>query len=85
LVYPKPNARIFIPRELSGVRGSSVFELAHRNATATVYWHLDGEFVGETKRIHQMPLSPGEGKHVLTIVDDSGEIIERPFEVISKR
>jgi penicillin-binding protein 1C len=84
LMYPKSNARIFIPRELSGKQSISVFELAHRNPSAIVYWHLNGEFIGETKKVHHMAVNPGEGHHVLTIVDDSGEILERKFEIISK-
>jgi penicillin-binding protein 1C len=85
LVYPKFNARIFIPRELDGQPGSTIFELAHRNANATVYWHLDDEFIGETKRIHHMELNPTEGKHTLTLVDHFGETLERSFEIISRR
>jgi penicillin-binding protein 1C len=84
LIYPKPNARIFIPRDLDGSSGSTVFELAHRNTSVKVFWHLDGKFIGETKRIHQIALNPGEGKHILTLVDESGETLERHFEVISK-
>ncbi len=84
LIYPKPNAKIFIPRDLDGTPGSSVFELAHRNVTAKVYWHLDGEFIGETRKNHQIALNPDEGRHTLTIVDEAGEALERHFEVISK-
>ncbi|HEU5292776.1 MAG TPA: penicillin-binding protein 1C [Cyclobacteriaceae bacterium] len=84
LIYPKPNSKIFIPRDLDGTPGSSVFELAHRNSTAKVYWHLDGEFIGETQKNHQIALNPGEGRHTLTIVDEAGEALERQFEVISK-
>ena len=84
LIYPKPNARIFIPRDLDGTPGSSVFELAHRSSTAKVYWHLDGEFIGETQKNHQIALNPAEGRHILTIVDETGEALERQFEVISK-
>jgi len=84
LIYPKPNSKIFIPRDLDGTPGSSVFELAHRNSTTKVYWHLDGEFIGETRKNHQIALNPGEGKHILTIVDEAGEALERHFEVISK-
>ena len=84
LIYPKPNSKIFIPRDLDGTPGSSVFELAHRNSTTKVYWHLDGQFIGETRKNHQIALNPGEGKHTLTIVDDAGEALERHFEVISK-
>jgi penicillin-binding protein 1C len=84
LIYPKPNAKIFIPRDLNGAPGSSIFELAHRNSASRVYWHLDGEFIGETRKNHQMALNPPEGKHVLTVIDEAGEALERRFEVISK-
>jgi penicillin-binding protein 1C len=84
MIYPKANARIFIPRDIDGNPGSSVFELAHRNPNTSVYWHLDGEYVGSTKRAHHLALNPGEGKHVLTVVDEHGEALERHFEVISK-
>ncbi len=84
LIYPKSNSKIFVPRELNGTPGSAVFELAHRNSAIKVYWHLDGQFIGETRKNHQMALNPGEGKHILTVVDDAGEALERHFEVISK-
>lgn len=84
MVYPRPNARIFIPRELDGQPGSSVFELAHRNPGSSVYWHLDGEYIGSTKTNHHLPFQPTEGKHTLTVIDDQGESLEREFEVISK-
>jgi penicillin-binding protein 1C len=84
MVYPKPAAKIFIPRELDGRPGSAVFELAHRNPSAFVYWHLDGQYIGSTKRIHHLPFNPSEGDHVLTVIDDHGESLERKFKVISK-
>ncbi len=84
LIYPKPNSKIFIPRELDGSPGSTVFQVAHRNSATTVYWHLDGRFIGSTKKSHQLGLIPGEGKHIITLVDDSGETIERHFQIISK-
>jgi penicillin-binding protein 1C len=84
LIYPKPNARIYIPRDLDGTPGRSVFELAHRSPTMKVYWHLDGEFVGETQKNHQMALNPGEGMHILNLVDEAGEALEGHFEIISK-
>lgn len=84
MVYPKNNAVLFIPRELDGIAGRSVFELAHRNPNATVFWHLDGNYIGTTNGRHSMALSPSAGKHNLTVVDEEGRIIERRFEVISK-
>lgn len=84
LIYPKANSRIFIPRDLDGEPGKVVFELAHRDAATTVYWHLNDQFMGSTKNIHHMALNPPPGKHTLILVDETGEILERPFEIISK-
>lgn len=84
LIYPKPNAKIFIPRELNGQTGSAVFELAHRNPNATVHWHLDGTYLGSTQKSHHLPLTPQEGTHTLVLIDESGEELEQKFEVLSK-
>ena len=84
IVYPKPNSKIYLPRNLDGTLGNTIFEAAHRSATAIVYWHLDGIFVTTTKKYHRLPLTPTSGTHQLTLVDDHGEIFERSFKVISK-
>lgn len=83
LVYPKPNARILIPRDFQGKAGSSVFELAHRNEQAEVFWLLDGVFIGTTRGVHRLALNPPEGAHLLTLVDENGHSLERRFSVIS--
>jgi len=83
LIYPKPDSKIFIPRELNGAEGKVVFELAHRNPGTIVYWHLDGNFVGSTKGSHSLPLHPPQGRHFLTVVDENGETINSSFHVIS--
>lgn len=85
MIYPKTDSKIFIPRDLDGKMGSTVFQVAHRNPQATIYWHLDGQFVGATSRSHKLTVSPGEGKHHMTLVDQQGETLEKDFDVISKR
>lgn len=85
LVYPKSGSRIFIPRELDGQPGSAVFQVAHRDPAATVYWHLDGTFVGATQSAHRLPLAPAEGIHEMTLVDEQGATINHRFEVFSQR
>ena len=85
IVYPKPNSKIYLPRNLDGTLGNTIFEAAHRSATAIVYWHLDGNFVATTKKHHRLPMTPTSGTHQLTLVDDHGEIFERSFKVISKQ
>ncbi len=81
LVYPKANASIFIPRQLDGTSGNAIFEAVHRNSSATIYWHLDGTFVGATSRTHKINISPTSGSHVLTLIDDRGETLERQFSI----
>lgn len=83
LVYPKPNASIFIPRELDGSSGSVLFQVAHRSSTSTIYWHLDGGYLGSTKMTHQLSMTAPVGVHTITLVDDKGEMLEQTFNVIS--
>ena len=84
IIYPKNNSKVYIPVELDGKPGSAVFKVAHRNASSLVYWHLDDRFIGTTSGVHQMALSPANGMHKLTLVDQNGESIAIRFEVISK-
>lgn len=81
---PKQGAIVYAPVELDGTLGRVVFEAAHRDPTTSIYWHLDGEFLGETRDIHQMALAPSAGRHVLTLVDPSGEMVQRRFTVLGR-
>ena len=83
LVYPKPNASIFIPRELDGSSGLVLFQAAHRSSSSTIYWHLDGEYIGATRKLHQLSLSAASGAHMLTLVDGDGEILTQSFTILS--
>jgi penicillin-binding protein 1C len=85
LVYPKENARIYIPYELNGNKGEVVLEAAHRMHDATIYWHLDQEYIGKTQYIHQIGISPEKGEHILTLVDESGNMLQKKFEVLTRK
>lgn len=82
LLYPKPGTSIFIPKELDGAPGMALFQLAHRSSASTIYWHLDGNYLG-SKKTHHLSLSAGFGQHILTVVDDKGEILTETFQVLS--
>ncbi|HXB42050.1 MAG TPA: penicillin-binding protein 1C [Bacteroidia bacterium] len=84
LLYPKANSKIYVPVEIDGKTGRTVFEAAHRNINTVVYWHLDESFIGETKEIHQMALNPSMGKHKLMLVDENGISVTVKFEVTGK-
>jgi penicillin-binding protein 1C len=68
---------------LDGVEGRALFQLAHRSSSSTVFWHLDGNYVGSTKKTHQFSLAAGFGSHSMTLVDDQGEIFTFSFKVLS--
>jgi penicillin-binding protein 1C len=61
-----------------------VFEAAHRDPLARVFWHLDDEYQGETVERHQMALAPRPGAHRLVLVEERGESVERRFTVVER-
>ena len=72
-IYPSNGSTIQLPRQLSGEIEGAVFRAAHHNPETKIWWHLDGNYIGETSLIHEMKLAPEKGKHTLTIVDENGE------------
>jgi penicillin-binding protein 1C len=84
LIYPASEARIFIPRELNGDKGHTVFRAAHRSASTEVFWYMDREFIGKTREFHTVELQPEPGMHTIILVDAQGERIERTFEVVGR-
>ena len=84
-IYPKKSNQIYIPVELDGKTGKTIFEVVHRSPDALIFWHLDDTYLGFTKGFHQMGLSPAPGKHVLTIVDKDGEQLVEYFEVLDHK
>ena len=85
LIYPRPSSKIYVPVELDETTGKTVFKAAHRKSETTIFWHLDDNYIGSTKGIHQMGLSPEPGPHILTLVDEFGETIAQKFEIIGKK
>jgi membrane carboxypeptidase/penicillin-binding protein PbpC len=77
------NIKIKIPKNLDGSVSKTVFQLAHRRPEKTVYWHIDGEFVGKTRIYHQMIMNPGIGRHLMMAMDEDGNRIETTFEIMS--
>jgi penicillin-binding protein 1C len=84
LVYPGEGTAVYVPVEMDGSVGRVVFEAAHRDPAARVFWHLDDEYQGETRDIHQMALAPRPGTHRLVVVDERGETARRRFTVVGR-
>jgi penicillin-binding protein 1C len=80
-IYPSSGASLSFPPQLSGETPGAVFRLAHRNASTTIWWHLDGSYVGETTLIHELRLAPEAGPHILTVIDEDGNSLSVRFSV----
>jgi penicillin-binding protein 1C len=84
LVYPRGGARIYVPVDLDAERSRTVFEAVHRDPGATVFWHLDQDYLGQTREFHKWSVDPPPGMHTLLLVDDRGERLEHEFEVLAR-
>ncbi|MFH2115136.1 MAG: penicillin-binding protein 1C [Spirochaetota bacterium] len=82
LVAPENGALLYIPIELDGSFGMTVFRAVHRDASQRLFWHLDGDYLGETSGDHRLEARPAPGFHELTVMDQTGSMATRRFEVL---
>lgn len=82
IIYPFELSAIYIPVELSGKSGKVVFEAAHRYEQASVFWHIDGQFVAKTRENHQIAVKPAPGWHTLKLFDEVGNVLQRRFHIV---
>jgi penicillin-binding protein 1C len=80
-IYPQSGTTLYLPRQLSGQVEGAVFRVAHHRSDATLWWHLDQTYVGETRFIHELRLAPAPGHHTLTVVDGDGNSTTIRFTV----
>ncbi len=83
LIYPRQFTKVYIPVEQDGNKGFAIFEAAHQNKEATLYWHLDNTYLGLTQGTHQMRINANKGIHRLTIIDSNGNELKRSFQIIN--
>lgn len=84
LLFPEDGINVFIPTELDGSRGAMIAEAAHKDPSVSIYWDIDGEYLGMTQVYHQMKIQVEKGAHILTLTDNRGKQIRRIFTVIGK-
>lgn len=84
IVYPRNGVKVYIPVDERGEKSKCILKATHKNTDATLFWYLDGEYMGSTEKFHQVQAIPGGGKHELSITDNHGETVQCSFEVIVK-
>ncbi len=80
-IYPPPQITIMRPRDLDGIQQNIIFKVVHANPEATIYWHLNHEYIGKTSGTHNLDLFPEAGHHTITLVDDEGNQLKRNFRI----
>lgn len=82
-LYPvKQGALVSTPRGKEGKVQPIPFRVTYAQPTASIYWHLDGQYVGTTCGEHCLHLTPSEGLHELVVVGPNHEENKIWFRVI---
>lgn len=72
IIYPQKNRVITTTRALDSQQQSVIFTAVHSDHRATLFWHLDDNYIGATIGEHKCRCSPSKGAHTLTLIDGSG-------------
>lgn len=80
-IYPNETATIFLPIDFDGETNPLILKIAHTTSETTIYWYLNETFIGATKDIHEMAISPQEGTYNITAVDLFGNEIKRQLKI----
>ncbi len=80
-IFPKTNGSVYLPKGFDGKINEVVLKIAHTNPETQVFWYIDDQFVGSTKRFHEMAVLPKPGKHIITVLDAKGNELRRKIEI----
>jgi penicillin-binding protein 1C len=77
LLYPSEGASIRLPLTSTGERGAMVATALHQDASVTLDWYLNGQWLASTQAPHQVALSPMPGRHTLLISAQPRHVAEK--------
>ncbi len=73
IIYPQEGMEIAAPVALDARSQGIIFSAAHSDPQATLYWHIDGNYLGQTTHgEHKIKVIPEKGPHTLTVIDANG-------------
>ena len=73
IIYPQNGMSVAAPVSLDARSQGVIFSAAHSDPQAILFWHLDGDFLGQpTHGQHKIKVVPEPGPHVLTVIDANG-------------
>ncbi|OIQ17709.1 penicillin-binding protein 1C [Lacinutrix sp. MedPE-SW] len=80
-IYPKNNAKIFLPKDFNEETNELILKIAHSKKMSTIFWYIDNKYIGKTTEIHDLTIIPTEGTHTITAVDEIGNEITKNIEI----
>ena len=81
-IYPKTNSKIYLTKNFNSEVQPVILKIAHSNRETEIFWYVDNVYKGSTKTFHEMPITPTEGFHYITVVDESGYEIRKKIEIV---
>lgn len=81
-IYPKTNNKIYLTKNFNSEVQPVILKVAHSQRETEVFWYVDNVYKGSTKTFHEMPITPTEGFHYVTVVDESGFEIRKKIEIV---
>ncbi|MFT3793604.1 penicillin-binding protein 1C [Flavobacterium sp.] len=81
-IYPKANTKIYLTKNFNSEVQPVVLKVAHPQREKQLYWYIDNVYQATTQTFHELPISPTNGFHVITVVDESGNEIRRRIEIV---
>ncbi|MGH2665933.1 penicillin-binding protein 1C [Flavobacterium sp.] len=81
-IYPKTNNKIYLTKDFNSETQPVILKIAHSQRETEVFWYVDNVYKGSTKTFHEMPITPSEGFHYITVVDESGYEIRKKIEIV---
>ncbi|MDD2595951.1 MAG: penicillin-binding protein 1C [Bacteroidales bacterium] len=80
IIYPQNGMKVASPVALDSKSRGVIFSAAHQNPSATIFWHIDNQYIGSTSnKEHKIHVIPTQGPHILTIVDQNGNSAKVSF------
>ncbi len=72
IIYPNPNAKLFLPRDFDGQLQSVVCKAAHQDENIKIYWYLNEQYIGHTLGENKMEMILKNGWNHLKVIDENG-------------
>lgn len=81
-IYPQESGKIYLTRDFTGAVQPVVFKVAYK-ADKVLFWYLNGKYLGQTRKFHDMPVVTQTGRYFLTVTNEQGQEINRWVEVVA--